>query len=130
VTNRFAELTPDELDEALASSRRPTLVDVRSPAAYEAGHIPGSRNVPVHELGARRAELPTSPAQRIVVVGDHHKRAHAAATFLSLIGFGDVSVLAGGIAGYQGEIEEGPRPPPKPHGPDLRIVPNQGPAQE
>jgi len=122
VTIRFETLTPTQLDEALASAKPPTLVDVRTLDAYVAGHVPGSTHVPVYELGARRAELPTSTAQRVVVIGDHRKRAQAGATFLALIGFGDVSVLEGGIAAYEGEIEAGPPPPPPSHGPVLRIV--------
>ena len=127
VTNRFASLTPDQLAEALASTRPPTLVDVRLAPAFEAGRIPLSIHVPVYELGARRSELPGSLSARLVVIGDHQKRAHAAATFLALIGFGDVAVLAGGIATYAGPLESGPVVERKPPGPELRIVPNDAP---
>jgi len=126
VTNRFASLSPDALAEAMVSARSPTLVDVRELARYEAGHIAGSVHVPVYDLGSRRASLPASVAQRLVIIGDHRKRAHAAATFLALIGFGDVYVLEGGIAAWSGPIEIGPAPPPpegQGPGPVLRIVP-------
>lgn len=33
------------------------VVDVRSTEAYEAGHIPGSRSVPLEEVEARAGEL-------------------------------------------------------------------------
>lgn len=33
------------------------VVDVRSPEAYESGHIPGSRSVPLEEVEARGGEL-------------------------------------------------------------------------
>lgn len=125
MTDRFASLTPDRLAEALASARPPVLVDVREQAAFEAGHIAGSLNVLVYELGARRAELPAGLSTPLVVVGDHRKRAHAGATFLTLIGFGGVSVLEGGIAAWAGPIETGPPTARSAPGPELRVVPNE-----
>jgi len=126
VTNRFDLLTPASLRAALGGARPPVLVDVRSPEAFAAGRVPGSINVPVHDLGARRAELPASLAAPLVVIGDQRKRALAAARFLSLIGFGGVSVLEGGIGEWDGEIETGPPRPPAPPGPALRVVPSDG----
>jgi rhodanese-related sulfurtransferase len=44
-----------------------TILDVLSPQAYAAAHIPGARNIPVAELAARAvAELPNQ-SRRIVV---------------------------------------------------------------
>lgn len=37
---------------------RVTVLDVRPPAEYRAGHIPGARSLPLVELAARMAELP------------------------------------------------------------------------
>lgn len=33
------------------------IVDVRTPAEYQAGHIPGSRNIPLDQIKAQTAEL-------------------------------------------------------------------------
>jgi hypothetical protein len=33
------------------------LIDLRSPEAYAAGHIPGAVNIPAHQIGARAAEI-------------------------------------------------------------------------
>lgn len=41
------------------------LLDVRSPEEFQSGHPPPARNIPVHELSARMAEL---SRDRIVVV--------------------------------------------------------------
>lgn len=35
-----------------------TVLDVRPPEEFEAGHVPGAVNIPVHELAKRLAELP------------------------------------------------------------------------
>lgn len=53
-----------ELQEGLAQGRL-MLLDVRSPAEYRAGHIPGALSTPLGELAER---LPELPAQRPVVV--------------------------------------------------------------
>lgn len=120
--SRFEKLSPAEFATAVAVSPRPFVLDVRGDAEFRAGHVPGSRWIHVHELAARRGELPTAKIARILVVGDTAKRTQAAATFLALVGFADVAVLAGGFAAWRGAVETGPPTPPKPRGPELRVI--------
>ena len=40
-----------------AAAERPTILDVRQPGEYEAGHLPGARLIPLPELGDRLDEL-------------------------------------------------------------------------
>ena len=49
-----ATITPAELG---ARKDSPLLLDVRSPAEFAAGHIPGAWNVPVEDVAARRDEI-------------------------------------------------------------------------
>lgn len=51
-------ITPAELVAELASNRPPTLIDVRSPDEYAAGHIPGAVNIPGDQLPAHLAAIP------------------------------------------------------------------------
>jgi rhodanese-related sulfurtransferase len=37
-----------------------TILDVRQPAEYETGHIPGAKLIPIPDLGARFSELDSS----------------------------------------------------------------------
>jgi len=46
----FPQISPMALSQHLQSDPRATLLDVRSPAEYRAGHIPGARLVPLDEL--------------------------------------------------------------------------------
>jgi len=119
---RFLELSPPEFAAALDAKPRPFVLDVRIDEEFRAGHVPGSRWIHVHELAARRDELPTSKIARILVVGDSEKRSRAAAAWLALVGYADVGLLAGGFAAWTGPVETGPPPPPKPRGPELRVI--------
>lgn len=43
---------------ALIEEKGAVLVDVRSPAEYRGGHLPGALNIPVNELSRRLDEVP------------------------------------------------------------------------
>ncbi len=91
---------------AACEGARPAFVlDVRESDGFALGRIPGSVNVPVHDLGRRRRDLPASTIERILLVGDDRHRTLAAARFLDLMGFGDLAVLDGGIAAWDGPLE-------------------------
>jgi len=55
------------------------LVDVRTPAEFEEGHIPGAVNIPVDELRDRCIEL---PKQDVIVYCQVGQRGHTAANLL------------------------------------------------
>lgn len=89
------QVTVDELAQALERGAR--LVDVREPDEYSAGHVPGARNVPLSELGARLAELRgPDPLYVICAVGG---RSAAAAAALHGAGL-EVRDVAGGTAAW------------------------------
>jgi rhodanese-related sulfurtransferase/DNA-binding transcriptional ArsR family regulator len=56
------ELEPVPAEELLERVRKGlvTVLDVRPPEEYAAGHVPGAVNIPVHELEKRMRELPRS----------------------------------------------------------------------
>lgn len=86
--NTLSGLTPSiqwhELDEAREDGA--VLVDVRSPAEYARGHVPGALNVPVDELRGRLDEL--GPRERpLVVTCQVGLRGHVAARLLIQHGF-------------------------------------------
>ena len=47
---------PNELNDT-QELKTATIVDVRSPAEYAAGHVPDAINIPVDELEARQSEI-------------------------------------------------------------------------
>ncbi|MEW2439816.1 rhodanese-like domain-containing protein [Streptomyces caniferus] len=70
------------------------LIDVRNPAEYEAGALPGARNIPLAGLPHRIDEL--DPARPVVLYCRSGNRSVIAAALLEARGFGDVCDVVGG----------------------------------
>jgi rhodanese-related sulfurtransferase len=74
------------------------LLDVRTPAEFAAGHIPGAVNVPVDELRGRLGELPRGrPVAAYCQVG---QRGYLATRILLATGF-DAANVGGGYTTYR-----------------------------
>lgn len=102
----MTDRTPTRLDTEglrarLASGDPPRLLDVRTPAEFAAGHIPGSYNVPLQTLREHRDELRRNLDRDVVLVCRTGRRAEEADRALAESGIPGVHVLAGGIAGWQ-----------------------------
>ncbi len=104
------DVFPNEL--SLWRKRGALLLDVRSPEEYAAGHIPGSRNLPLEQLLEHLSQL-KSPIVTICATGS---RAGLAAEVLEYEGL-EVGKLVGGIQGYaaQGYRLERSQPEPPFH---------------
>ncbi|MFE3648507.1 rhodanese-like domain-containing protein [Streptomyces sp. NPDC059101] len=72
----------------------PQLIDVRNPAEYAAGALPGARNIPLAALLDRLDEL--DPARPVVLYCRSGNRSMIAAALLEAHGFVDVSDVSGG----------------------------------
>ncbi|MGW3009315.1 MBL fold metallo-hydrolase [Streptomyces sp. NPDC001219] len=70
------------------------LIDVRNPAEYEAGALPGARNVPLAGLSDRLTEL--DPARPVVLYCRSGNRSVIAAALLEAHGFTEVCDVIGG----------------------------------
>lgn len=95
---RTALVTPKQLKAQLAATA-PLVLDVRSPAEFEAGQIAGAINIPIEELRERIQELPKDkPIVTHCAVG---YRGYLAECILRQSGFGDVRNLTGGFRAWQ-----------------------------
>jgi rhodanese-related sulfurtransferase len=88
------------LSARLARGEELRLLDVRSPAEFEAVHIPGSINVPLDILSEHLDEL-ACLAQPLVLICRSGNRATQAARTLAEAGITDVPVLEGGILAWE-----------------------------
>lgn len=93
--------THDALQQAIPGF---VLVDARSPALYEHGHVPGAVNIPHGKLiESRLAPYPVSTLFVVYCAGPHCNGAARAAVRLARLGR-PVKLMAGGITGW---IDEG-----------------------
>jgi rhodanese-related sulfurtransferase len=77
------------------------IIDVRSPAEFEAAHIPGAYNVPLDQLGEHRDELARHVDAPVVLVCRSGSRASQAEQRLAAAGMGNVAVLDGGMLAWE-----------------------------
>ena len=86
---------PDEL----------TLLDVRQPNEYEAGHLPGARLIPLPDILSRIGEIDSRKATVVYcAVGG---RSRIAAQMIAAQGFSDVYNLSGGFKAWKGDAAFG-----------------------
>ena len=99
------EITPDELAGLLDADESIRIVDIRSSAAFERGHIPDSENVPFEELPRRVESL--ADAEHVVTVCPHGKASLQAAQLLrsaEAVDDATVESLAGGLEAWDGPL--------------------------
>jgi rhodanese-related sulfurtransferase len=95
------ELTAARLHERLAAGDDVQIVDTRSPAAYESGHIPGAENLPYGELADRIDEVEWR--DEVVLVCEIGQSSKQAARILeSYEGVDDDALVASLEDGYEG----------------------------
>ena len=79
------------------------LLDVRGPASFEQGHVPGAVNLPHGKIiASRMSEYPKSTLFVTYCAGPHCNGAARAAARLARLGFA-VKLMAGGITGWADE---------------------------
>ena len=80
------------------------LLDVRTPALYAAGHVPGALNLPTRQIMEQRlAEYPPDTLFVVYCTGPHCNGANKAAVKLARLGR-PVKEMIGGLEGW---IDEG-----------------------
>ncbi len=117
VASRFGirTVTPQTVEQWRNDAACTTyLLDVRSPAEYERGHLPGYRNAPGGQLVQATDEYVAVRNAKLVLADDVGVRATMTASWLVQMGWTDVYVLEGGVDGPSrnvGRLESGKRAP-------------------
>lgn len=94
-------ISPAQLAARIEAGDAPLILDVRTPAEFSAGHIPGSINIPQDELGERLDALALDPGDEIVVHCQSGRRASAAERTLREAGYTHVLDLEGHMQGWK-----------------------------
>ena len=97
-------ITPGELKTKIENKEKLTVLDVREPAEYAFGRIPGAKSIPLGELESRTHEL--NHDEEIHVVCRSGNRSDFAARILSEKGFKNVKNVVSGMSEWTGPVEQ------------------------
>lgn len=93
----------EELNDKLASGASLTIIDVREPAEYAFGRIPGAVSIPAGELEGKFASL--DPSANYYVVCRTGNRSDMACQLLAEKGFANVANVIPGMSQWSYKIE-------------------------
>jgi len=93
-------LSQDKAYEQLTNDASIKLVDVRTKEEYRDGHIKGSINVPLDTIPSKFLNLYPNKDQKIFIVCYSGARASDATSYLTKIGYTQVSNI-GGVASWR-----------------------------
>jgi rhodanese-related sulfurtransferase len=77
------------------------VLDVRTVAEFDAGHLRDAKNIPLPELAKRIGELDKLKSKTVILVCQKGTRSATAANVLEKAGFDDVVCLDGGLDAWQ-----------------------------
>jgi rhodanese-related sulfurtransferase len=108
-------LSPFALDADEARSRLPglTVIDVRTPGEYAAGHLPEALNIPLDRLDSALSALRRLPGEQLLMVCASGARSENARRVLAGHGVRAMT-LTGGTQGWAQRGHELHRPPSNP----------------
>ncbi len=97
-TERLEQLGAPELARRIATGNAPVLLDVRTPAEWNAGRIAGAQHLPFADILQACCSLPTD--DEIVVYCGTGYRSNMAGSYMKSHGYGNVKSLAGGTLAW------------------------------
>jgi hydroxyacylglutathione hydrolase len=104
----YPRLASRELESRLLAGERLVVVDVRERGEWFAGHVPGSVNVPVHEVPSRAGQLPLGAT--LAVHCGHVYRGTLGASLLEQTGHDRLLVVQDGYEGWAALRSEASEP--------------------
>lgn len=77
---------------------RAVLIDIREPQEHATGVARGARLLPMRQIAARQAEIPTDPQQPVLLICNTQNRSQATLKALRSQGYGHVRFVEGGMS--------------------------------
>ena len=85
----------------LINREKAVVVDVSEPDEYAAGHVTGSKNIPLAQLEERLPTTVKNKALPLILVCAQGKRAQGAVAAATKLGYTNVQALAGGMKAWR-----------------------------
>ena len=100
-TDSAVDVSVDEA-QRLWQNKEAILIDVRTPAEYRDGHIPGVANIPLDELEKRIGEIPKD--KKVVLICRTGNRSAQGTKLLRSKGFSNVYNSTSGMTSWKGPV--------------------------
>ena len=98
-TDRVERISAQELARRLASAEAPAVLDVRSNAEWQSGHIPGALHIEAGDLPLKEHPI---PEERLTIVHcAHANRSTVSISVLKQRGYKNIALLRGGFFAWQ-----------------------------
>lgn len=97
----YLAVKPADFNVELAETAPAAILDVRTAGEWDNGRIEGATHIPLRDLMAELAQLPTDKAASIVVYDNPTHRSSVALVLLKLLGYENVRVLGGGSGAWE-----------------------------
>ncbi len=97
-TKGVKQITTAQLHDELKDKSK-QFIDVRTPAEYKGYHIPGFKNIPLHQFNQRAKEL--SKDKEVVVICQSGMRSQKASKVLKKLGYSKVTNVKGGVSAWR-----------------------------
>jgi rhodanese-related sulfurtransferase len=85
----------------LINRDKAVVIDVCEPGEYAAGHIVGSKNIPLGQLESKLATTVKNKALPVVLVCQSGKRSGSATAIAKKLGYEQAQSMAGGLAAWK-----------------------------
>lgn len=104
-SSSYKTISSTEAQQMIEDNKDALILDVRTAAEYESGHIPNAVNLSNEDIQAGKVDSLKDKSQLIMVYCRSGNRSRQAAQKLAELGYTNV-VDFGGIQSWQGEIEK------------------------
>lgn len=101
-SQRFQDISTQQVLARMEKGDQLTIIDVREPYEYKAGHIPGAVLIPLGELSEHLSKL--DKESEIFVVCRSGNRSRTAANLMAKNGFRQVRNVTGGMLAWTGPV--------------------------
>lgn len=104
-SSSYKTISSTEAQQMIEDNKDELILDVRTAAEYESGHIPNAVNLSNEDIQAGKVDSLKDKSQLIMVYCRSGNRSRQAAQKLAELGYTNV-VDFGGIQSWQGDIEK------------------------
>ena len=104
-SSSYKTISSKEAQQMIEDNKDALILDVRTAAEYESGHIPNAVNLSNEDIQAGKVDSLKDKSQLIMVYCRSGNRSRQAAQKLAELGYTNV-VDFGGIQSWQGDIEK------------------------